>query len=590
MTLNSSIQTFAAHTAPAEAPSTATARVQRAFASLATNDQPHVWIHVADQRTALDQAAWIDAQVADGAHLPLAGMVIAVKDNIDVAGMPTTGASPGAQYLPEHDATSVRLLKDAGAVVLGKTNMDQFATGLVGVRSPYGTPVSVLDSSLVSGGSSSGSAVAVALGIVDAALGTDTAGSGRVPAAFNKIVGIKPTLGLVSSRGLMPASPSYDTITVFAADLSVAEHVFAQIAQYDSADPRSRRWDPRADLASPAEPVIAVPTASALEPMSPTWRAAFHATIEALKDAGVHIVERDITPLLDAAKLLYGGALVAERTAAFGELLGRAPETVDPTVSTIVRGGYDKSAVELVNNQVELVRVKGTLEHLWSDVTALLLPTAPGHPSVAEVRDNPIAVNSWVGTYTNFVNLLDLSALALPGTDPVGVTLIGPTFGDRVLLDLAHTFAPVISGNADVPDEHPTSWLPTHATVAVFGAHLAGFPLNYQLASRGARLVGEVTTAPNYALYALDTTPPKPGLVRTAHPGAAFVGEEWALPTARLGEFLGDLAQPMCVGMVDLEDGRRLLGFLCEPEALRTAKDISEFTGWADFSAAQPAR
>lgn len=564
---------------------TAAERVTLAFSTLAATDQPQAWIHVADRGDCEREAARIDSEIAAGAVLPLAGLVIAVKDNIDVAGMPTTGASPGALYLPEEDAHCVKLLRKAGAIVLGKTNMDQFATGLVGTRSPYGTPVSVLDPELVSGGSSSGSAVSVALGIVDAALGTDTAGSGRVPAAFNKIVGIKPTLGVVSSRGLLPASPSYDTITVFAADLSTAERVFTQIAQHDPADPRSRRWDTRAPLAAPENPVIAVPTASALEPMAPHWLAAFEETVTALREAGVQVVERDITPLLDAAKLLYGGALVAERTAAFGSLLDAEPQNIDPTVATIVRGGYAKSAVELASNQFELVRVKGLLSELWRDTTALLLPTAPGHPTVATVQADPIGVNSWVGTYTNFVNLLDLSALAFPGVDPVGITLIGPTFADRVLMDLAHAFAPIIAGSSATLDEEASSWLPEHARIAVFGAHLSGFPLNYQLQDRGARLVGKIRTAPNYQLYALNTTPLKPGLVRTNAHGASFEGEEWAVPLARLSEFLGDLAQPMCVGVVDLADDTQALGFLCEPSALEDATNISDFSGWAEYMA-----
>ncbi len=576
-----------------QTPSSATDRITRALADLDQFGQRNAWIHVAEHSKLMQAAAQVDAAVANGEDLPLAGMVIAVKDNIDVAGMPTTCASPGATYTPDQDATSVRLLRAAGAVILGKTNMDQFATGLVGVRSPHGIPVSVLDPELVSGGSSSGSAVAVAQGIVDAALGTDTAGSGRVPAAFNAIVGIKPTLGLVSTSGVVPASPSYDAVTVFATDLSTAELVLAQIAHPDPADPRSRRWDSRAPLAAPAAPVYGVPTAQALGPMSASWRSAFESSVTALTDAGMRVVEVDIAPLLDSAKLLYDGALIAERTAAFGALLDREPHTVDPTVAGIVRTGEGKSAVELANNQFELARVRALLGEVWSEIDALVLPTAPGHPSVAEVQADPVAVNSWVGTYTNFVNLLDLSAVAVPGIAPVGVTLIGPAFADRALLDLAlhvqHVCAgrPSSSGGAT---GHPLTWLPENASIAVLGAHLTGQPLNHQLTSRGARLLGEVTTAATYSLYALNTVPPKPGLVRNTDSGTSFIGEEWAIPVARLAEFLGDVARPMCVGQVELSDGRQVLGFLCEPHALDSAQNISDFRGWAEYTSFSPVR
>ncbi len=575
-------------------PNPATDRINRALADLMEFGQRNAWIHVAEHSELLRVAAQIDAAVARGEDLPLAGMVIAVKDNIDVAGMPTTCASPGASYVPEQDATSVRLLRAAGAVILGKTNMDQFATGLVGVRSPYGIPVSVLDPELVSGGSSSGSAVAVAQGIVDAALGTDTAGSGRVPAAFNAIVGIKPTLGLVSTSGVVPASPSYDAVTVFAADLRTAELVLAQITHHDPTDPRSRRWDTGAPLAAPAAPVFGVPATQALEPMSASWRSAFERSITALSTAGMRIVEVDVAPLLDAATLLYDGALIAERTAAFGALLDREPQTIDPTVNGIVRTGYEKTAVELARDQFELARVRALLGDVWSSIDTLILPTAPGHPSVAEVHADPVTVNSWVGTYTNFVNLLDLSAVAVPGITPVGLTLIGPAFADRALLDLAlrvHQAVGVSSSGAagTAPAAvTPTSWLPEHASIAVFGAHMSDQPLNHQLTSRNARLVGKIATAPTYSLYALDTVPPKPGLVRDPRSGASFIGEEWALPLSALGEFLGDLAQPMCVGKVDLSDGRQVLGFLCEPETLNSARNISDFSGWTEYTSFTP--
>jgi allophanate hydrolase len=550
-------------------------RAEAALARLAEVDRPEVWISLAESPSLLADADAIDARAAAGETLPLAGTVVAVKDNIDVAGFDTTAGSPGASYRPGADAEAVRLLREAGALVLGKTNLDQFATGLVGSRTPYGAVRAAHDETLVSGGSSAGSAVAVALGIVDAALGTDTAGSGRVPAAFNGIVGLKPTLGLVSARGVVPASPSYDAVTVFAADLVTAERMLAVIAAFDGEDPASRPWSPTASLAHPGDVTFGVPSAAALEPMTPQWRAAFEATVAACRDRGATIVEVDIAPLLDVARLLYGGALVAERAAAFGHLLDVGPETVDPTVRTIVGAGTDKLATDLVHDQQRLRSERAGLAPLWQAIDALLLPTAPGHPSLAEVAADPIGVNAWVGTYTNFVNLLDLAAVAVPGEEPVGVTLVGPAHSDRVLLDLAGA----------VTGESTGEWLPDAVPLAVFGAHMAGEPLNGQLTTRGARLLGAVATASAYRFVALSTTPPKPGLVHVGTGGDAVSvsGELWAVPTGRIGDFLGDLVAPMTIGRVMLDDGSDVLGFLCEPGALEGAVDISRFGDWRAY-------
>lgn len=549
-------------------------RVHAAFATLERAGQPAVWLHLADRADLLAEATTLEERVAAGATLPLAGMMVAVKDNIDVAGMPTTAASPGFSHVPTRDAEAVRRLREAGAVVLGKTNMDQFATGLVGTRSPYGAPHSVRGEHLVSGGSSSGSAVAVALGIVDAALGTDTAGSGRVPAAFNSLVGIKPTLGLVSTRGVLPAAPSYDAVTVFARELGSAERVLATLVAADPEDPASRSWEASAPLAAPESAVVGIPTEEALRPMSPEWRTGFETTVAALRDAGTECIEVDISGLLDAATLLYDGALVAERTAAFGELLSLGAETVDPSVEMIVTRGHGKSAIELVGDQQRLRAIKASLATTWARVDAMLLPTAPGHPTFDEVAADPIGVNSWVGTYTNFVNLLDLAAVAVPGADDVGVTLVGPAFTDRALLDLAHRL---------FPDDNAPVWTPPGTRVAVFGAHLSGMALNHQLTGRGARLLGAVTTTAEYALYALDTEPAKPGLVHVGADGHGIDGEEWLIPHAHLGAFLTDLQRPMTIGKVVLDDGREVLGFLCEPDALATARNITQFGGWRGY-------
>ncbi|GAA1020501.1 allophanate hydrolase [Acrocarpospora pleiomorpha] len=546
-------------------------RLQAALRRLERADRPEVWIHLEDHDALRAQAVEIDRRVAAGEHLPLAGTFIAVKDNIDVAGMPTTAASPGAAYHPERDAYAVRRLRLAGALVLGKTNLDQFATGLVGVRSPYGPVRAAHDPQLVSGGSSSGSAVAVALGIVDAALGTDTAGSGRVPAAFNGIIGVKPTLGLVSARGVVPASPSYDAVTVFSRDLATAERMLAVIAAEDPEDPASRAWPATAPLAGPAIGRIGIPGGSALDAMSPEWRDAFDATVGELRDRGLSIIEVDVEPLLATARLLYGGALVAERTAAFGHLLDAGPETVDRVVKQIVGNGATTLATDLVRDQQTLRAQRCRLRPLWERIDALLLPTAPGHPTIAEVLDNPVGKNAWVGTYTNFVNLLDLAAVAIPGAPPVGVTLVGPAFSDRALLDLA-----AMIRSEDVADP----WLPPGVSLAVFGAHMTGQPLSHQLTRCRARMLRPITTAPRYRFYELPTDPPKPGLVRTDAEGCAIGGEEWLVPVAGLADFLDDLVQPMAIGRVDLSDGRSILGFVCEPVALTAATDISHAGDW----------
>jgi len=563
-------------------------RITAAYDRIALVDRPEIWITLRTREEALAHAHAVQERLnRDGAeHVPLAGVVIAVKDNIDVAGLPTTCAAPWTSFVPDISATAVARLEDAGAIVIGKTNLDQFATGLVGTRSPYGAVRNAINPELVSGGSSSGSAVAAALGIVDAALGTDTAGSGRVPAAFNRLIGIKPTLGLVPARGMAPAAPSYDTITVFAPTLAAAERITATIAGVDPHDPTSRGWDPAAPAAASPSPRLAVSDEQNLAPLSPAWRASYDQTLNALRTAGAELVETDITPLLDAARLLYDGALVAERTYAIGHHLdaGAGASEADPSVTAIVRGGDVKSAVELITDQQTLRQAALTARTLLADVDALLLPTAPGHPSIAEVLADPIAVNSWVGTYTNFVNLLDLAAIAVPGVEadeaPFGVTLVGPAFSDAALADLARRLL--------LHEEAVASgWSPPTIDVAVFGAHMTGQPLNWQLTELGAVLAGTVVTAPTYRFYALRTTPAKPGLVRDDNNGAEITGERWSIPAAHVGAFLNQLAAPMTIGVVALDTGDEVLGFLCEPAAITGAPEITHAGPWTTYLASQ---
>ncbi|QKS19435.1 allophanate hydrolase [Curtobacterium sp. Csp1] len=564
-------------------------RVAAAYDRIDDVDRPEIWITLRTRDDALAHAQAVQERLdRDGqAAVPLAGVVIAVKDNIDVAGLPTTCAAPWTSVVPDVSATAVARLEDAGAIVIGKTNLDQFATGLVGTRSPYGAVRNAINPDLVSGGSSSGSAVATALGIVDAALGTDTAGSGRVPAAFNRLVGIKPTLGLIPARGMTPAAPSYDTVTVFAPTLATAEQLAATMAGVDPHDPTSRAWDPAAPAAASPTPRLAVPQEQNLTPLSPAWRASYNHTLDALRAAGAELVATDITPLLDAAKLLYDGALVAERTYAIGHHLEDAdPAQADPSVTGIVRGGDTKSAVDLITDQQTLREAALIARTMLADVDALLLPTAPGHPSIADVQADPIAVNSWVGTYTNFVNLLDLAALAVPGVEadgtPFGVTFVGPAFSDAALADLADRL--LLHENRSA-----TEWAPPTIDVAVFGAHMTGQPLNRQLTDLGAVHVGAAVTAPTYRLYALATTPAKPGLVRVtdADAGAAITGERWSIAAANVGAFLTQLAAPMTIGVVELETGDGILGFLCEPAAVAGAPDITDTGSWTTYLAEQ---
>lgn len=554
---------------------TATDRVKQAYTSITEADRPEVWISLRPVEEALAEAAAIDARVANGDVLPLAGSVFGVKDNIDVLGMATTAAHPGFSFLPERSATAVARLVDAGAIVLGKANLDQFATGLVGSRSPFGAVRSSRFPDRISGGSSAGSAVAVALGIVDFALGTDTAGSGRVPAALNGIVGIKSTYGIVPVDGVVPACRSYDCVTVFARDIALAATTTAIMAGTSDLNPTSREWPADVRLSAPPRPRIAVPAARFLDPLSDARRVLFAASVDTLRAAGADIDEIDLQPFLDCAKLLYDGALVAERYAAYGEFLTSHPDGADPTVTRIVQGAADRHGYDVIADQDAVARYKLQTAGTLAGFDALLVPTAPEHPTLAEVAADPIGVNSRMGIYTNFMNLLDMAGVAVPAgsTDDgdFGVTVVVRGFDDQVAIDLAA----ILTGEADLPV------LPTGGIeLAIFGAHLSGQPLNHQLVALGARLVGTTRTSPDYRMVALPTTPPKPGVVRDDRNGVSLAAEIWLLSPAALGTFLAALPRPMALGRLTFADGSERLGFTCTaPEG----DDISEFGGWLSF-------
>ncbi|MFF4540424.1 allophanate hydrolase [Streptomyces aureus] len=542
-------------------------RVRLAYDRIEAVDRPEIWIGLRPRAEAEREARAVDERVAAGERLPLAGRVLAVKGNIDVAGLPTTAGCPAYAYTPAADAPAVARLRAAGAVVLGTTNLDQFATGLVGTRSPYGAVRGALDPERISGGSSSGSAVAVALGIADLALGTDTAGSGRVPAAFNGIVGLKPTRGLVPTTGVVPACASLDCVTVFARTLTEAEQALAHLTS-----PAARDLPPLAQR-SPGPWRVAVPPTAQLGELDEGWAEAFEAAVDRLVAAGAEVRSLDLTPFTEAAAMLYEGAFVAERYTAVGSFVDKQTAEggagLDPTVAGIITRARDIPAHRLYADQERLAALRTRALAELGDADALLLPTAPGHPTLAEVAADPLGANARLGRFTNSTNLFDLAAVAVPAGrtpagPPFGVMLIGPAFTDERLARIARSLEP-------------------ETRLAVVGAHLTGQPLNTQLLSLGARLDRTTTTAAVYRLHALDTSPPKPGLVHVGAGGAAIETEVWRLPADGLGRLLAALPRPMALGSVELADGTQVPGFLCEPGAVAGAADITAYGGWRGY-------
>ena len=541
-------------------------RVQRAYARIKETDRPEIWIDLRPQAEVEEEARVIDERVTAGERLPLAGKLLAAKGNIDVAGLRTTAGCPAYAYTPEADAPAITRLRAAGAIVLGTTNLDQFATGLVGTRSPHGAVRNALDPARISGGSSSGSAVAVALGIVDLALGTDTAGSGRVPAAFNGIVGLKPTRGLVPTTGVVPACASLDCVTVFARTLPEAEQALAYMSS------PSGRELPALPQRTPGPWRVAIASPAQLGELDEGWAAAYQSAAEQLSAAGAELRTLDLSPFTEAAAMLYEGAFVAERYTAVGsfvdKLLAEGGAGLDPTVTGIITRAKDIPAHQLYADQDRLADLRTRALAQLGDADALLLPTTPGHPTLAEVAADPLGANARLGRFTNSTNLFDLAAVAVPaGTVaglPFGVMLIGPAFTDERLARIARLLQPRLR-------------------IAVVGAHLSGQPLNGQLLSLGAELERTTTTAPTYRLHALPTTPPKPGLVHVGPPGAPIETEIWHLPAQSLGLLLATLPHPMTLGRIDLTDGTHTPGFLCEPSALEDAEDITRYGGWRAY-------
>jgi allophanate hydrolase len=549
------------------------------YSRIRESDERPVWIAVESFERALAALERAERHAADGA---LFGVPFAVKDNIDVAGLPTTAGCPEYSYLPERNAHAVERLIAAGAIVVGKTNLDQFATGLVGTRSPYGACASVFDPRYISGGSSSGSAVAVARGQASFSLGTDTAGSGRIPAAFNGLVGLKPTRGLISTSGVVPACRSLDCVSVFTKSVADAELVLGVARGFDAADPFSRT------PTSPTRPVraeitLGIPGRSSREFFGDMESArAFDAAIERFTALGVDTVDIDLAPFREAARLLYTGPWVAERYAAIGRFLEQRPEAVHPVVRSILEQARKYDAVDAFEGTYRLAALKRSTEPTWSAVDAIVVPTAPTHYTIEAVLADPLQLNMNLGTYTNFVNLLDLCALAIPAGQradslPFGVTLIGPAGVDERLAEIGRR----LLGEAD--GEPARAPAPGRIWLAVAGAHLSGQPLNHELTNRGARYIRTCRTAPRYRLFALDTVPPKPGLVRTSESAHAIEVEVWELDERAFGSFVAGVPSPMTIGSVELEDGNQVKGFACEPYALESARDISSFGGWRAY-------
>ena len=534
----------------------------------------------------------------------LSGMLLAVKDNIDVQGFDTTAACPAFAYRPPASAHVVKLLQAAGASVVGKTNLDQFACGLVGTRSPYGEVPNAINPDFVSGGSSSGSAVAVSLGLVDVALGTDTAGSGRIPAAFNNIVGIKPSRGLLSLTGSIPACRHLDCISIFARTVPLAVKTLKAAAGYDSHDPFSTPRDLDAHFMSDA-PKLAIPDARGLEFFGDRLSAdAFIESLELVRSCGGELVEVDITSMVEAAHSLYEDAWVAERYNAIAPFFDRSQEQMDPVVRAIIGSGKKFTASDLFSAMVRLGNQRRASSSIFKTFDAMLVPTAPTFPTRAAVRSEPFERNRELGYYTNFVNLFDLAAIAVPTTIrsdglPFGVTLIGPAGSDLRLADFAqriHESSGLFLGaDKDRRQEPaPAHWSARRNTIKVVavGAHMLGLPLNGQLQERGARLLQVTRTAPHYRLYKLaGSMPPKPGLMRAAKEsaGTAIAVEVWEMPVSEYGSFVAAIPHPLGIGVIELADGSKVQGFVCEASAVNDEDDISTFGGWRAFLDQHPA-
>jgi allophanate hydrolase len=576
--------------------------IKRSYERIRAHDDPAIFIMLRDEADLLAEAR--ELAKAGNAALPLFGIPVAIKDNIDVKGLPTTAGCPAYSYHPNRDAASVARLRAAGALILGKTNLDQFATGLVGVRTPYGIGRNLFDSKLIPGGSSTGSALAVGAGFAPLSLGTDTAGSGRVPAGFGNIVGLKPSRGLISNAGVVPACRTLDCVSIFALTVDDALAALTVLAAPDPSSGAAHNRKVHAAGPMPEGLRLGVPLpGQRLFFGDRVSESLYNEALARFVDLGASLVDIDIEPFYAAARLLYDGPWVAERYLTARALIASAPEAIHPVTRQIILAGMHGTAAEAFAAFYQIEDLQRVRDYIFSSIDAMVLPTSPTIYTVEQVLANPVDLNSRLGTYTNFVNLLDMCGLAIPSAmrpdgAPFGVTLLGLAGQDSALAAIGRVFhaATGLPLGALGKPQPPLSRSPSTAAdgevpIAVVGAHLSGMPLNGELRALGGRLLAHDTTASHYRLYALPgTRPPKPGLLRVKNgAGAAIEVEVWALSESAFGRFVAAVPPPMSIGTLELGRGQRVKGFLVEAEAVDGARDISSFGGWRAFMAQEKA-
>ncbi len=573
LTLSALLEAFAGGATPTDI-------VREVYRRIDVVADPAIFIHL---RPIEDVLAEAEALPPRSDATPLWAVPFVVKDNIDVGGIPTTAGCPTYAYTPEVDAFVVARLRAAGALVIGKTNLDQFATGLVGVRSPYGVPRNAIDPEIVPGGSSSGSGVSVGHGFVTFSLGTDTAGSGRVPAALNNVVGLKPSLGALSAGGVVPACRTLDTVSIFAGSVVDAFAAFSVACGEDISDAYSKSVQLGAMRALPPAQVIGVPDAATRIFFGDQEQAAsFDRSLERLESLGATIVEIDFTPFYAVAEMLYEGAWVAERHTVVADLLRDNPQALHPTTAKIIGAAERLSAADAFRGMYRLKELERAAREIMERVDMLCVPTIPTFYSLADLEADPITPNSNLGTYTNFVNLLDMCGIAVPAAPrrdgrPFSITLLAASGQDAEIASAAAAFAgEAVAGPSPLPQEDEVA-------LAVCGAHMSGMALNHELTSRGGQLLQAARTAPRYRLYALAGGPPqRPGLLRMEK-GAKIELEVWALPKTAFGGFLAGIPAPLTIGTVELESGAKVHGFLVEAAGLQGAEDISHLGSWRRY-------